>query len=319
MQNTTQPVRGRFAPSPSGRMHLGNIFCAIVCWLSARSAGGSLVLRIEDLDTLRCTKQNAAVLIDDLRWLGLDWDEGPDIGGPNFPYYQSDRFDIYAEKLAMLEQKGLVYPCFCSRAEIHAANAPHLSDGSVVYTGTCRNLSAEQLAEKSKKRAPALRLIVPDREYNYVDGHYGPGGENLARNCGDFILRRSDGVYAYQLCVIVDDILMGVNQVVRGRDLLGSIPRQNYLYELLGAPTPQYYHIPMLVAPDGRRLSKREADLDLGELRGRYSFPEAIIGRLAHRCGLLEREEPISARELIPLFDWSKISKEDIVINPGDF
>lgn len=314
-----QPVRGRFAPSPSGRMHLGNIFCALICWLSARSAGGSLVLRIEDLDTLRCTKENARVLIDDLRWLGLDWDEGPDMGGPHAPYYQSDRFPIYAEKLALLEEKGLVYPCFCSRAEIHAANAPHLSDGSVVYAGTCRSLTEAERAARAQKRAPALRLRVPDAVYSFVDGHYGPGGENLAQNCGDFILRRSDGVYAYQLCVIVDDILMGVNQVVRGRDLLGSIPRQNYLYELLEAPVPHYYHIPMLVAPDGRRLSKREADLDLGELRSRNQGPEAIIGRLAHRCGLLEREEALSARELLPLFDPEKIMKEDIVINPGDF
>lgn len=322
MENTNQPaqpVRGRFAPSPSGRMHLGNIFCALMCWLAARSAGGSLVLRIEDLDTLRCTRENARLLVDDLRWLGLDWDEGPDIGGPNAPYFQSDRFALYAQKLAQLEAKGLVYPCFCSRAEIHAANAPHQSDGSVVYAGTCRGLSEAQRAEKAASRAPALRLVVPDREYRYTDGHYGPGGENLAESCGDFILRRSDGVYAYQLCVVVDDIQMGVNQIVRGRDLLGSIPRQSYLYELLGAKPPQYYHIPMLVAPDGRRLSKREADLDMGELRGRYAAPEPILGRLAHRCGLLKKEEPISARELLPLFDWAKLPQQDIIINPGDF
>ena len=319
MEHDISPIRGRFAPSPSGRMHLGNIFCALICWLSARSAGGSLVLRIEDLDTLRCTKENARILMDDLRWLGLDWDEGPDLGGPNAPYYQSDRFDIYARKLAMLEEKGLVYPCFCSRAEIHAASAPHLSDGSVVYSGRCRSLTGPQRLEKSKQRAPALRLQVPDREYCFVDGHYGAQGENLAQNCGDFILRRSDGVYAYQLCVVVDDILMGVNQVVRGRDLLGSVPRQMYLYSLLQAPPPQYYHIPMLVAPDGRRLSKREGDLDLGQLRERYDSPETIIGRLAFRCGLLEREEPITAAGLIPRFNWQKLTNQDIVIHPGDF
>jgi len=314
-----QPVRGRFAPSPSGRMHLGNIYCALVCWLAVGSAGGQLLLRIEDLDTLRCTRENARVLLDDLRWLGLDWDEGPDVGGPNAPYFQSDRFDRYAAALHTLEQAGLVYPCFCSRAEIHAASAPHLSDGSVVYAGTCRGLTPARRAALARTRRPALRLRVPDETFGFEDGHYGPQSENLAQNCGDFILRRSDGVYAYQLAVVADDILMGVNQVVRGRDLLGSVPRQLYLYRLLGAQPPRYWHIPMLTAPDGRRLSKREADLDLGELRARYPGPEPILGRLAWRCGLLDRDEPASARDLLPLFDWKRLKTGDIAVAPGEF
>lgn len=194
-------VVGRFAPSPSGRIHLGNIFCCLLAWLSARQKGGRVVLRIEDLDTARCPRRYAEQMIEDLRWLGLLWDEGPDVGGPNGPYFQSERTALYQAALERLEEQGLVYPCFCTRAELHAASAPHREDGQVIYPGTCRDLTPAQAAAKAREsgRSPALRIRVPDRETAFTDGHMGRYEENLARDCGDFLLRRSDGMFAYQL------------------------------------------------------------------------------------------------------------------------
>ena len=189
-------VVGRFAPSPSGRIHLGNILCSLLAWLSARQKGGRMVLRIEDLDTARCPAKYARQMEADRRWLGLDWDEGPTVGGPDGPYEQSLRTALYEEALEKLRDKGLVYPCFCTRAELHAASAPHREDGQVLYSGACRNLTPEEVAERSRTRAPALRLRVPDREIRFVDGHMGPYCENLERECGDFLLRRSDGMFA---------------------------------------------------------------------------------------------------------------------------
>ena len=231
-------VTGRFAPSPSGRLHLGNLACSLLAWLSARSQGGRIVLRIEDLDAERCPRKYADALEEDLRWLGLVWDEGGSSGGPNGPYYQSECAAIYTESYNKLEAQGLVYPCFCSRAQLHAASAPHTSDGNVIYPGTCRGLTAEQIAEKRKKKAPAYRLMVPDEDITFTDGCMGPHTENLLRDCGDFYLRRADGVFAYQLAVVVDDARMGVTEVVRGADLLSSTARQLYLYRLLGLPAP---------------------------------------------------------------------------------
>lgn len=314
-------TRGRFAPTPSGRMHLGNIFCALICWLSARSAGGQAVLRIEDLDLLRCPQEAAYTeqLLDDLCWLGLTFDEGEGVGGPHAPYRQSRRFAYYAGALEKLEALGMTYPCFCSRAELHAAEAPHLSDGRVLYAGTCRDLSEVQVREKSRLRPPALRLRVPEETVSFHDRLCGEYRENLAEECGDFIIRRSDGVYAYQLAVVVDDAAMGITEVVRGNDLLSSTARQLLLYRLLGLPEPEFSHLPLLIAPDGRRLSKRERDLDMGELRSRYLGPEPLLGRLAALCGILEREEPASAAELAAVFSWEKLKREDIVIPPGLF
>ena len=213
-------MTGRFAPSPSGRMHLGNVFSAMLAWLSVRSQGGEMVLRIEDLDPDRCRPAYAEVLKDDLRWLGLDWDR------EQTP--QSLRTEDYARAFDRLADLGLVYPCYCTRGELHAASAPHASDGRFVYAGTCRHLTQAQRAEKTK--APAWRLMVPDRVYGFTDGLQGYYAENLAEQCGDFIIRRADGVYAYQLAVVLDDGEGGVTQVVRGMDLLDSTPRQLYLY-----------------------------------------------------------------------------------------
>ena len=305
-------MRGRFAPTPSGRMHLGNVFAALVAWLSVRAAGGEMVLRIEDLDPRAASRERAELLMDDLCWLGLDWDEGP--------FWQSERGGAYDSAIERLAQDGLTYPCFCSRAELHAASAPHASDGTPVYAGTCRALSPEEVARRSAERPPATRLRVPDADdpagtIEFRDLAYGPRREVLARECGDFLVRRSDGVVAYQLAVVVDDALMGVTQVVRGRDLLGSCARQSYLAGLLGWQAPEYGHVPLLVAPDGRRLSKRDRDLDLGFLRERGVRPEHVVGTLASAVGLVELGWESTPSELVGEFSWEKIAAhhKDIV------
>lgn len=297
-------MTGRFAPSPSGRMHLGNVFSAMLAWLSVRSQNGEMVLRIEDLDPDRCRPEYAQTLKEDLRWLGLDWDR------EQTP--QSLRTEAYAAAFEVLENQGLVYPCYCTRGELHAASAPHASDGRVLYAGTCRNLTAGERAQKTK--VPAWRLKAPDRVYGFADGLQGYYAENLAKECGDFIIRRADGVYAYQLAVVVDDGAGGVTQVVRGMDLLDSTPRQLYLYELLGLDAPEFYHVPLLTAPDGRRLSKREKDLDLGALRQTHT-PEQLLGKLAHLAGVLDLPEAASAGELAAVFDWSRVKREPIVMD----
>ena len=299
-------LTGRFAPSPSGRMHLGNVFSALLAWLSVRSRNGRMLLRIEDLDPDRCRPDYIETLKRDLDWLGLDWDE------EQTP--QSMRADAYHAEFERLRALGLVYPCYCSRAELHAASAPHASDGNVIYAGTCRSLTEAERTAKIRK--PAWRVIVPDTVITVQDGLQGAYSENLARDCGDFIIRRSDGVYAYQLAVVTDDAEAGVTQIVRGQDLLSSTPRQLYLQELLGLPAPDYYHVPLLTAPDGRRLSKRERDLDMGALRERYT-PEALLGRLAYLAGICETPEPASAWALSRVFSWETVRKKNImIINP---
>lgn len=295
---------GRFAPTPSGRMHAGNVFSALMAWLDVRSAGGRMVLRIEDLDPRASNPRNVDLLIDDLRWLGLDWDEGP--------YFQSRRGAVYEEALHTLGQKGLTYPCFCTRAELHAASAPHASDGTPVYAGTCRGLSAAEVARRAAVRPPATRLCVPHESdpagtIEFCDLAYGPQREVLARDCGDFLVQRSDGVIAYQLAVVVDDALMGINHVVRGQDLLGSSARQIYIQRLLGYEEPAYGHVPLLVAPDGRRLSKRDRDLDLGQIRARDHTPDQLLGRLAALVGLADKGERVRADDLVTRFSWDVI------------
>ena len=309
---------GRFAPSPSGRIHLGNILCCLLAWLSVRQKGGRVLLRIEDLDTARCPRRYSEQMLEDLHWLGLDWDEGPEVSGPQEPYYQSERTEFYEAALQKLQEQGLVYPCFCTRAELHAASAPHREDGQVLYAGTCRHLTAEQIAEKRCVRAPALRLQVPDDLWGFTDGHMGDYGENLARDCGDFLLRRSDGMFAYQLAVVLDDAAMGVTEVVRGADLLDSTPRQLYLYHLLGLKPPAFIHFPLLLTADGRRLSKRNADAGLDDLRPRFS-PEEILGKLAYLAGFNPAMEPRTAEQLLTVFDWNKVPQADIRIPEGFF
>ena len=295
--NHVKPV-GRFAPTPSGRMHLGNVFAALIAWLSVRSRDGELVLRMEDLDTQRTSDEFARVLRDDLRWLGLDWDrETPP---------QSQRSAVYDKYFDMLREMGLLYPCYCTRSQLHSVNAPHLSDGTYVYPGTCRDLESLPM-----DRMPAWRVKVPERLWQLEDLVQGHFQQDLIRECGDFVVRRADGVYVYQLAVTVDDGEAGVTEVVRGMDLLASAPRQMYLQTLFGFPHPDYGHVPMLLAPDGRRLSKRDRDLDLGVLRQNMT-PEQLIGMLAFAGGLMEKPESISPRELAGIFTWDKLRKQDI-------
>ena len=298
-------------------MHLGNIFASLVAWLSARSQGGRIVLRIEDLDERTRSGPWADLLIDDLQWLGLYWDEGP--------LYQSDREDLYEEAFGRLVERGLVYPCFCTRAELHAATAPHTSDGTPIYAGTCRNLTPEQVAERARVRPPAQRLIVPELgdsagQIEFEDRAYGLQSSELACDCGDFLVRRSDGVFAYQLAVVVDDEDMGVNEVVRGRDLLSSSARQMYLQDLLGYGHPTYAHVPLIVAPEGRRLSKRDRDCGMGELKERFGTPERLLGHLAWRAGLAPDPAPRSAEQLADLFSWDLVREHcDDIVMDGEF
>lgn len=316
-------MKGRFAPSPTGRMHLGNVYSALLSWLSVKSQNGAWVLRIEDIDPQRSHQEYADQLMNDLEWLGLYWDEGP--------YYQSQRGEIYEQYLSQLHDMSLTYPCYCTRADILATQAPHESDGRVVYKGTCRPKLREELRVRSegyspltKKyqneiscnsslRKPCTRLIVPDEEISFTDGHYGEQSVNLAIHCGDFILRRADGAWAYQLAVVVDDALMGITEVVRGRDLLLSVPQQIYLHRILGFNPPTFCHLPLLCNEAGQRLCKRDKSLDLGELRRNYTAEE-IIGLLAYYAGITEKTEPITAQSLISLFDWKKVPTNDIQV-----
>ena len=307
-------IRGRFAPSPSGRMHLGNVFTALLAWLSVRAKGGTLVLRMEDLDPDRCREEYAQQLAEDLVWLGLTWDEGYGKSGPHGPYRQSERTDFYAGQFAALAAQELVYPCYCTRAQRLAASAPHRADGKLVYDGRCRHLSQEERRELDKTRRPAWRVKAPAETVSFTDGHLGPYRERLDLDCGDFIIRRSDGVYAYQLAVVADDGAMEINEVVRGQDLLDSTPRQLFLYEKLGYRPPEFYHVPLLVDPDGRRLSKRDGDLDLGALKERFTAPE-IVGRLAFLAGLTDAPEPAMPAELLPVFAWEKVPARDVTVD----
>ena len=291
---------GRFAPTPSGRMHLGNVFAALISWLSVKAREGEWVLRMEDLDTLRTSEEFAQVLRDDLLWLGLTWDrETPP---------QSRRGQVYDGYFRRLEEMGLLYPCYCTRSQLHSVNAPHLSDGTYVYPGTCRDL-----ATPPKDRLPAWRVRVPEKVWSLRDLVQGEYQLDLSTECGDFVIRRADGIYVYQLAVTVDDGEAGVTEVVRGMDLLSSAPRQMYLQSLFGFPHPTYGHVPMLLAPDGRRLSKRDKDLDLGYLRQQLT-PEALLGALAYSAGLIDQKESISAQELAREFSWQKLRKEDIIL-----
>ena len=302
---STKPV-GRFAPTPSGRMHLGNVFAALIAWLSVRSQDGEMVLRMEALDTQRTSAEFAEVLREDLSWLGLPWDrETPP---------QSRRSAVYDTYFRRLADMGLLYPCYCTRSQLHSVNAPHLSDGTYVYPGTCRNLTEPERA--AFHRAPAWRVRVPDRLWTVEDKVQGHYALNLATDCGDMVVRRADGVYVYQLAVTVDDGEAGVTEVVRGMDLLSSAPRQMYLQELFGFPHPEYAHVPMLLAPDGRRLSKRDRDLDLGQLRSRVR-PEQLIGTLAFAAGLIDRNVPISTGELAGEFRWDKLRRDSIYLDAG--
>lgn len=307
-------VRGRFAPSPTGAIHLGNVWAAVLAWLDARQQGGAFVLRLEDLDPDRSRPELAARLLEDLRWLGLDWDEGPDIGGPYAPYEQAPRHERYAAALGRLQQQGLVYACYCSRATVRAAaSAPHGSPGREHCPNNCWLLSAaEQAAREASGRRAALRIRAPSQPtvVRFDDLCRGPVVEDVAA-AGDFVMRRADGVHAYQLAVVVDDGEMGITHVVRGADLLDSTARQIWLHRLLGYRPPRFGHVPLLVDAEGRRLSKRQAGLSVAELRASGWRPGQIIGLLARWAGLDAPDEARPA-DLLGLLDLGALGAPEL-------
>jgi glutamyl-tRNA synthetase len=299
----SETVRGRYAPSPSGDLHLGNMQTALLAWLFARVAGGQFVLRVEDLDRPRMRPGATERMMEDLHWLGIDWDEGPDCSGPYAPYVQSERIDIYEQTLQRLLASDQVYPCYCSRAEIaQIASAPQQgSEGGTRYPGTCRRLTQMKKRQyEAMGRKPSLRFRVDDeREVTFADLWNGPCTQQVQQAVGDFVVRRSDGIFAYQFAVVVDDGLMHMNQIVRGVDLLSSTARQILLFEALHFPVPAFVHVPLVLDENGNRLAKRQQSKGLGPLQEAGMAPEQIVGRLAANCGLSEPGSVISAAELV--------------------
>ena len=294
-------IRGRYAPSPTGDLHLGNLRTALLAWLFARCSDGHFVLRIEDLDRPRVRPGASERILSDLRWLGLDWDEGPDIGGSYAPYIQSERHEIYTTYLQCLQDQDLIYPCYCSRAEIaRAASAPHGNEGPR-YPGTCRNLTqAQRKQHQDNHRRPCLRFRVDDeRTISFTDLLAGTVEQQVQQTAGDFIVCRSDGIFAYQFAVVVDDGLMHINQVVRGVDLLESTARQILLFEALRFQVPTFAHVPLLLDEHGKRFSKRIQSAGLEPLRSAGVTPEQVVGQMALECGLVDRMEELSAEKLV--------------------
>ena len=317
-------IRGRLAPSPTGYMHLGNAWAFLLAWLAARASSGEVLLRIEDIDPQRSRPEYTAALIEDLIWLGLDWDYGPDkpeaAGMQGLgPFEQSRRGRHYAAAIARLESAGLTYPCFCTRKELRGmAGAPHVDDAGAPYPGTCRKLGqAQRQALLASGRRPCLRLRCPDGAVNFTDAVFGRQSFTLADCGGDFALRRSDGVVAYQLAVAVDDALMGINQVVRGRDILISTPRQIALLKLLGYGAPAYAHVPLLLDDEGERLAKRHQSLALRNLRQMGADPRRITGLLGALAGCNPGGNAASPVELIPYFSLSRLAGDDIRLGRG--
>ena len=298
--------RGRFAPSPTGRIHLGNARSALLGWLQARAAGGQFLMRIEDLDRARCKPQFLDDMYRDLEWLGLDWDETPLV--------QSQRDDVYREALEELERLGRVYPCFCTRAEIaRAASAPHgLSDEGPRYPGTCAVLSPEAVAERARTRVPALRFQAAPGEWCFEDGLHGRTCQDVATLVGDFVVRRTDGVASYQLAVVVDDAASHITDVLRGDDLLTSTPRQLQIYGALGLTPPRFWHVPLVLGEDGKRLAKREGAFAVAELRERGIAVERVLGLLAAWSGLGDGT-PVTLQELVRRFRPELLPRAPVV------
>jgi glutamyl-tRNA synthetase len=300
---------GRLAPSPTGAQHVGNARTYLVAWLSVRARGGKLVLRIEDIDSPRVKPGAVDAACADLRWLGLDWDEGPVV--------QSQRLPEYEAALNRLKEQELVYPCTCSRSDVEqSGSAPHGESAGapgreIAYPGTCAGRKATDAATL-EGRPFAWRFRVPAEELSYDDGYLGP---QRLRPGGDFVVWKSAGSPAYQLAVVVDDAAQGVCQVVRGSDLVPSTPRQILLYRSLGLKAPSFTHIPLVVGPDGRRLAKRHGDTRLSSLRAAGVKAEALLGLLAWSCRWLDRVEPICARDLLPRFQLDSIPREPLVLS----
>lgn len=316
-------TRGRYAPSPTGELHLGNASTALAAWLAARACGGSFVLRMEDLDRPRVQPGAAQRILDDLTWLGLDWDEGPDRGGSHAPYEQSRRGEHYDRAFARLVEGSRVYPCFCSRKDVAAAaSAPQAQGDEVFYPGTCRTLAPAVAQERIAQGKPhAWRFRVDERAIpGFVDLVRGPQ-EGRPETTGDFVVRRADGTAAYQLAVVVDDAAMGIQEVVRGDDLLASTPRQLLLYSALGLPAPRFAHVPLLLGPDGVRLSKRHQGTSIHELRKTGVSSRAIVGLLARLLGLVAERAPLTPAMLVPGFAFERIvsAPEGRVVSAEEF
>jgi len=313
--------RGRYAPSPTGEMHLGNASSALLAWLSIRSRGGAFVMRMEDLDRNRSRSPLAKQILDDLAWFGIDWDEGPDCGGPHAPYDQWPRLDLYRDAFVRLRDAGRLYPCFCSRKDIAAAaSAPQLPGEERRYPGTCRSLEPEEAKRRiqdSARYAWRFRAdsVAPIDFDDLVRGRWSAHGPA----CDDFVVHRSDDVPAYQLAVVVDDAAMGITEVIRGDDLLASTPRQLVLYQALDLVPPVFGHVPLLLDTEGVRFSKRQEGITLREMREAGWTPERIVGRLAHLLGLRPAPEPVAAGELIEGFSFRDLSPapDGIVVDPS--
>lgn len=303
--------RGRYAPSPTGALHLGNAATALAAWLSVRARGGALVLRVEDLDGPRAVPGAEEAIRHDLRWLGLDWDEGDDVGGPHAPYAQSRRKRRYDAAFARLRASGRVYPCFCSRRDVAAAaSAPQAPGDEPVYPGTCRDLPASEIERRiAAGRAPAWRLRGSDTPPEAYDDLVRGRLEPPAAAQGDFVVRRADGTAAYQLAVVVDDAAMQITEVVRGGDLVPSTFRQLVLYATLGYAVPRFGHVPLFVGEDGVRLSKRHRGISIAELRAAGRTGPEVVGAIAFRLGLLARERPATPRELVERFDLALLRR----------
>jgi glutamyl-tRNA synthetase len=305
---TSLPLVGRLAPSPTGAQHVGNARTYLLAWLSVRSRGGRVILRMEDIDSPRVKRGAAEQAIDDLRWLGLDWDEGPELGGPHAPYVQTQRLDLYRDALERLKAAERVYPCTCSRSDVEAAaSAPHVGQEGPVYPGTC---AGRQVADARDLSTFAWRMRTTDLPRHFVDMIAGPQSCNVAKELGDYVIAKADGSPAYQLAVVVDDRAMGITEVLRGDDLLPSAFRQLELYDFYGWPAPQFAHVPLVVGPDGRRLAKRHGDTRLSTLREAGVRAERLVGLLARSCGLIDAPEATRPTDLVADFDLAGLSRE---------
>jgi len=305
----------RLAPSPTGALHLGNARTFLVNWLLARQNGWRIILRIEDLDGPRVKTGADRLAIEDLQWLGLDWDEGP--------IYQSPRQSLYDAAAMRLLEAGAAYPCTCSRKEVEsAASAPHAEDGAAIYPGTCRErFRTLQEAAARTGRPAALRFAAAQSTtLSFDDGFAGRQTCHPASDLGDFVIRKADGTAAYQLAVVVDDAEAGVTDVVRGDDLLDSTPRQILLYRALGLELriPKYYHLPLVVGPDGRRLAKRHGDTRLLMYREAGVPAARILSLLARWCGIAVSQPVSHAADLLPHFDFARLPRQRITFTAGD-
>ncbi|MDD4621833.1 MAG: tRNA glutamyl-Q(34) synthetase GluQRS [Kiritimatiellae bacterium] len=318
-ESSRQAVRGRLAPSPTGALHLGNARSFMLAWLSARSRGGTLVMRMEDLDHPKNKAGAAEAALLDLRWLGFDWDEGPDVGGPRAPYVQSARKELYARALERLREAGLVYPCVCTRRDVEAGqSAPH--EGEVLfYDGTCRGRFADYDAARRalpEGRLPAWRFRVgQSAPVSFDDGFCGRFTQDVASASGDFVLAREPQGAGYMLAAVVDDAAMGVTEVLRGDDLLEATPRQLLVYRALGLTPPSFTHVPLVVGEDGKRLAKRHGDTRIASLRESGVPPERVMGLLAWWCGWADRGEELGLRDLLPRYDPGALPRAPAVFD----